>query len=139
MDHTKTEHQNALVAKALGGCGIHNAMLYVRGLESDFSKWDVEGFDYASAVEAWKTNENYTGPGPLPEWHGRGGPITTSPPAFIDEVCSGVQRMPAGRRDLQKNSPKIVRRGGGAQSSTKGREARRENGPSQRTGGKAFL
>ena len=90
VDHTKTEHQNALVAKALGGCGIHNAMLYVRGLESDFSKWDVEGFDYASAVEAWKKTENYTGPGPLPDWHGRGGPITTSPPTFIDEVDNCV-------------------------------------------------
>lgn len=86
MDHTKQEHPNALVAKALGGCGIHNAMLYVRGLESDFARWDVEGFDYASAVEMWKKNENYTGPGPLPEWHGRGGPIATSPPTFIDEV-----------------------------------------------------
>ncbi len=90
MDHTKPEHPNALVAKALGGCGIHNAMLYVRGLESDFAKWGVEGFDYASAVEMWKKNENYTGPGPLPKWHGRGGPIATSPPSFIDEVLHGV-------------------------------------------------
>ncbi|CBJ28002.1 choline dehydrogenase [Ectocarpus siliculosus] len=87
VSHMKEEHQNALVAKALGGCGIHNAMLYVRGLESDFAKWDVEGFDYASAVETWKKNENYTGRGPLPEWHGRGGPIATSPPDFIDEVA----------------------------------------------------
>ena len=86
MDHTKKDNPSALVAKALGGCGIHNAMLYVRGLESDFAKWDVEGFDYASAVETWKKNENYTGPGPLPTWHGRGGPIATSPPTFIDEV-----------------------------------------------------
>ena len=93
VDHTKTEQQNALVAKALGGCGIHNAMLYVRGLESDFEEWDVEGFDYASAVEAWKKNENYTGPGPLPDWHGRGGPITTSPPTFIDEVCLSRARL----------------------------------------------
>lgn len=86
LDLTKRQRPNALVAKALGGCGIHNAMLYVRGLESDFAKWDVEGFDYASAVETWKKHENYTGPEPLPEWHGRGGPISTTPPAFIDEV-----------------------------------------------------
>lgn len=93
FDHTKKERPNALVAKALGGCGIHNAMLYVRGLESDFAKWGVEGFEYASAVEAWKLHENYTGPGALPEWHGRGGPITTAPPSFIDEArgtCAGV-------------------------------------------------
>lgn len=94
MDHTKREHRNALVAKALGGCGIHNAMLYVRALESDFIKWDVEGFDYDSAMEAWKAGENYTGPGPLPEWHGRGGPISTSPPAYIDEV----RRLPNARQ-----------------------------------------
>lgn len=85
-DHTKKERPNALVARALGGCGIHNAMLYVRALESDFAKWDVEGFEYASAVEAWKQHENYTGPGDLPDWHGRGGPITTAPPSFIDEA-----------------------------------------------------
>lgn len=61
-------------------------MLYVRGLDSDFAKWDVEGFDYESALETWKRLENYTGPGPLPEWHGRGGPISTTPPSFIDEA-----------------------------------------------------
>jgi choline dehydrogenase-like flavoprotein len=25
-----------MIARALGGCGIHNAMLYVRALEEDF-------------------------------------------------------------------------------------------------------
>lgn len=75
-----------MVAKALGGCGIHNAMLYVRGLESDFDKWDLEGFDYASATDAWIAMENYTGPGPIPAWHGRDGAITTTPPTFIDEA-----------------------------------------------------
>lgn len=63
-------------------------MLYVRGLESDFVKWDVEGFDYESSVEIWKANENYTGPGELPDWHGRGGPISTTPPTYVDEVGS---------------------------------------------------
>lgn len=28
--------EGAMVARALGGCGIHNAMLYVRALEEDF-------------------------------------------------------------------------------------------------------
>lgn len=85
-DYTKRENPNSLVAKALGGCGIHNAMLYVRGLESDFVKWDLEEFDYESAIETWKAMENFTGPGPMPEWHGRGGAIATTPPTFIDEV-----------------------------------------------------
>lgn len=92
IDSATGEHPNTLVAKAIGGCGIHNAMLYVRALESDFVKWDVEGFDYASAVETWKEIENYTRPGPLPDWHLRGGPISTSPPQFVDEargVASG--------------------------------------------------
>lgn len=85
-DHTKRECPNALVAKALGGCGIHNAMLYVRALESDFDKWDVQGFDYATATRAWKAMEDYMGDEQLPSWHGRGGPIVTSPPSFIDEA-----------------------------------------------------
>lgn len=88
-DHTKREYPNALVAKALGGCGIHNAMLYVRGLESDFEKWNVEGFDYASAMKTWIAMENYTAPGDLPEWHGRHGSIATTPPLFIDEARKG--------------------------------------------------
>lgn len=87
-DHTKPGRPDALLAKALGGCGIHNAMLYVRGLESDFEKWGLEGFDYVSATEIWKSLENYTGPGELPWWHGRGGPMETAPPSFIDEASS---------------------------------------------------
>lgn len=87
-DYTKKEDPNALVAKALGGCGIHNAMLYVRALESDFEKWGLEEFDFETASQAWISMENYTGPNPLPEWHGRGGMIATTPPAFIDEASS---------------------------------------------------
>ena len=34
---------NTLIAKGLGGCGIHNAMLYVRALESDFKSWNITG------------------------------------------------------------------------------------------------
>lgn len=61
-------------------------MLYVRGLESDFEKWNITGLDYASAVEAWKGLENYTGDGDLPPWHGSSGPIITTPPSYVDEV-----------------------------------------------------
>ena len=60
-------------------------MLYVRALESDFVKWDVEGFNYSSAVETWKATENYESE-PLPDWHSRGGPISTAPPQFVDEA-----------------------------------------------------
>ena len=32
-----------MIAKGLGGCGIHNAMLYIRALRIDFIKWNVSG------------------------------------------------------------------------------------------------
>ncbi|KAG3071820.1 hypothetical protein PI124_g21098 [Phytophthora idaei] len=32
------------VAKALGGCGIHNAMLYVRALPSDLERWKMKNW-----------------------------------------------------------------------------------------------
>ncbi|CAM9194249.1 unnamed protein product, partial [Discosporangium mesarthrocarpum] len=86
-DHTHPARPSALVAKALGGCGIHNAMLYVRALETDFLKWDIRGLDWESAMGVWKSMEDFRGPGPLPAWHGRGGPIATSPLGWVDEVA----------------------------------------------------
>ena len=37
------ELPEGMIAKGLGGCGIHNAMLYIRALRTDFIKWNVSG------------------------------------------------------------------------------------------------
>lgn len=42
---------NAVIAKVLGGCGAHNAMLYVRATPDDVARWDCGGWDWES-VEA---------------------------------------------------------------------------------------
>ena len=49
------------VARAVGGCGIHNAMIYMRGTEKDFapgSSWDFPGWDYESVLSYYKKSEN---------------------------------------------------------------------------------
>ncbi|OWZ21636.1 hypothetical protein PHMEG_0003792 [Phytophthora megakarya] len=38
------------VAKALGGCGIHNAMLYVRALPSDMGRWKMAKWTWEKAA-----------------------------------------------------------------------------------------
>ena len=37
------ELPEGMIAKGLGGCGIHNAMLYIRALKTDFMRWNVSG------------------------------------------------------------------------------------------------
>ena len=37
------ELPEGMIAKGLGGCGIHNAMLYIRALQTDFAKWNISG------------------------------------------------------------------------------------------------
>lgn len=41
-----------MIARALGGCGIHNAMLYVRALEEDFEVRRVLAVEVAVQVGA---------------------------------------------------------------------------------------
>ena len=48
-----------LVAKGLGGCGIHNAMLYLRSLPQDLVAWGVEGWDWSTVLNAYKRVERY--------------------------------------------------------------------------------
>lgn len=80
--------KDAMIAKGLGGCGIHNAMLYVRALERDFDAWNMTeaGWTWERVLEIYKELEDWDGP-PAP-WHGKGGPIKTSPPLYIDPLAS---------------------------------------------------
>jgi choline dehydrogenase-like flavoprotein len=49
----------AYIARGLGGCGIYNAMLYVRALEADFIRWNISGWTWAEALHIYKTIETY--------------------------------------------------------------------------------
>lgn len=49
-----------LVARGLGGCGIHNAMLYIRCTESDIGSWNVSGWDWPEVLQAYRGLEDYS-------------------------------------------------------------------------------
>uniref|UniRef100_A0AAV1UXN2 Glucose-methanol-choline oxidoreductase N-terminal domain-containing protein n=1 Tax=Peronospora matthiolae TaxID=2874970 RepID=A0AAV1UXN2_9STRA len=97
------------VAKALGGCGVHNAMLYVRVLPSDLERWDITNWTWEQALKIYTSIEDFDGPNT--SYHGTRGFFRTSPPAvktnlsheFIEAcVHAGIPRTmdfnaPGGR------------------------------------------
>lgn len=74
------------IARGLGGCGIHNAMLYMRGRPEDFATWGA-GWSWSDVLPFYKrsiTNNQH-------DEHGTDGPVSvTSVPtdnisrAFVD-------------------------------------------------------
>lgn len=50
-----------LLAKGLGGCGTHNAMLYVRCMQADVESWNMtdEGWSWREVLASYKELENY--------------------------------------------------------------------------------
>jgi choline dehydrogenase len=67
--------EGVMAAKALGGCGIHNAMLYVRAIPADFEEWNLTNWDWATALKTYKQLEDWIGDDA--SYHGKGGPIRT--------------------------------------------------------------
>lgn len=78
------EYPDVNVARALGGCGIHNAMLYVRAIPSDLKRWNMPTWTWEKALEIYMQMESFDGPN-VP-YHGTSGPVRTSPPSFTDEL-----------------------------------------------------
>ncbi|KDO30520.1 hypothetical protein SPRG_04421 [Saprolegnia parasitica CBS 223.65] len=75
------------VAKALGGCGIHNAMLYVRALPSDIAAWGLAPtWTWATALAIYLATEAFDGP--RVAHHGYDGIVQTSAPAQIDGLSN---------------------------------------------------
>ncbi|CCI45778.1 unnamed protein product [Albugo candida] len=70
------DYPDVNVAKALGGCGIHNAMLYVRALPSDIRAWNIENWTWEKALKLYVAMEDFDGPSS--KFHGKNGPIRTS-------------------------------------------------------------
>ena len=85
--HLKHYHwpvPGALLAKAVGGCGMHNAMLYVRALRENIEAWNMSSFTWKDVYGAYLSLEDFTGPPSLSEHHGAGGPMVTSMSPFAD-------------------------------------------------------
>ena len=80
-----------LVAKGLGGSGIHNAMVYMRALPSDVRSWNVSGWSWEDALksymdlEAFYTEERMQNTS-LSMFHGTKGPIITTVPTNEDGI-----------------------------------------------------
>ena len=64
------------IARGLGGCGIHNAMLYMRGRPEDFSQWG-DGWSWSDVLPFYLRSENNSQFRASP-YHGVGGPVQVS-------------------------------------------------------------
>mmetsp|Transcript_23816 Transcript_23816/g.33352 ORF Transcript_23816/g.33352 Transcript_23816/m.33352 type:complete len:899 (+) Transcript_23816:257-2953(+) len=66
------------IAKGIGGCSIHNAMLYMRGVAEDFAEWP-EGWQFVDVLPFYTKSENNT-EYPVSDFHGSTGPIQVTTP-----------------------------------------------------------
>ncbi|GAB5354491.1 hypothetical protein AAMO2058_000123100 [Amorphochlora amoebiformis] len=74
------------IAKGIGGCSIHNAMLYMRGVSEDFEEWP-EGWQFQDVLPYYTKSENNSN-FPVSQFHGKDGPIQISSPhkKFHDSI-----------------------------------------------------
>ena len=118
ISYGKFSWPGTLLAKGLGGCGIHNAMIYLRALKSDIDGWALPGWRWLDFLRAYKQLESFatSGDAPVPTFHGIDGPIRTSRPTFIDGISSEFvsSAVQAGLPLLADfNDPDIPREGVG--------------------------
>ena len=64
------------IARGLGGCGIHNAMVYMRGVPDDFKAWG-EGWSWSDVLPYYRRSEANR-QHPPSELHGSDGPVSVS-------------------------------------------------------------
>lgn len=78
-----------LIAKGLGGCGIHNAMLYVRALREDVIKWNIPGWTWEIVLDIYKKLETYRPPPgeAVPWYRGTNGAISSTKPTYVDQIA----------------------------------------------------
>jgi choline dehydrogenase-like flavoprotein len=84
VSHLKQYHWaidgDAIIAKAVGGCGIHNAMLYVRALPENIKSWGMRDWSWNEVLEQYLLLEKNVEVNTDNEFHGKNGPIVTSSP-----------------------------------------------------------
>lgn len=74
--------------RMIGGSGSLNAMIYIRGLPSDYDRWaaeGAEGWSWSAVRSAFLKSENNLRFGDS-EYHSSGGNLTISDPAYVDPV-----------------------------------------------------
>ena len=49
----------ALLARGLGGCGLHNAMIYVRSLPTCFERWNLPNWTFDHMLPVYKRLEHF--------------------------------------------------------------------------------
>ena len=82
-----------LIAKGLGGCGIHNAMVYIRAVANDICKWNIRTISWSLLLKKYISLEKYDNSNinsegeKNPYFHGTDGPFTTSAPSYIDQIA----------------------------------------------------
>jgi choline dehydrogenase len=80
------------LARAVGGCGVHNAMIYMRGTPMDFqpgSKWDAHGWGWSSVLPFYRKSENNTD-FPASPFHSTRGAVQISRVAPEDKAKASV-------------------------------------------------
>lgn len=66
------------IARGLGGCGIHNAMLYMRGRPEDFASWGPT-WDWDDVLPFYRKSEsNREHADMAPKHHGSDGPVSVT-------------------------------------------------------------
>ncbi|GBN66524.1 Glucose dehydrogenase [FAD, quinone] [Araneus ventricosus] len=80
--------------KAIGGSGVINEMLYVRGNQKNYDDWDrqgASGWSYAEVLRYFKKLENNVNQDFIKNgYHGVNGPITVSNPEYNSELKAAV-------------------------------------------------
>ena len=92
--------RKTLLGRALGGSGLHNAMIYVRSLPTDMKLWNLTGWDYDTIIlkhyqqleryvetewthpylnQFWNNNKSNISSTTNSYWRGQHGPIQTVP------------------------------------------------------------
>lgn len=86
-DNPKPNPPTMVQARVLGGGSSVNAMLYVRGIPSDYDGWaeqGAEGWSYEDVLPFFKRaedNDSFAGPA-----HASGGPLKVSSPEYVSPL-----------------------------------------------------
>ena len=108
------------LARAVGGCGVHNAMLYVRALQSDVEGWNCSDWTWPAVerryleMEDWQGDQGEVDQGwapasvgmGTPPHHAVGGPLATSGALYRDLLARKFLETvtsPAYGRALPRN------------------------------------
>ena len=74
--------------KVLGGSGSINAMIYTRGVASDYDEWEAlgnKGWGFKDLLPLFKRGQNQQRGGS--EFHGEGGPLNVGDPRQVNQMC----------------------------------------------------